>query len=104
MGKFPSTQFIKSADYHQGGAKFSTSAHSKAYISNLHDLEGCLHVMIKSTFIPFRERWFRQNIGISVGIGPAPFFANLYLAKLKLEFMIRLRDDAGALNIRVLGF
>ena len=84
-GKVSSAQFINRAIYHQGGAKFSKSAHSKTYIFNLHDLEGILHVMIKHTFIQFGDRWFWQNIGIPMGIGPAPFF--------------RLRDDAGALDI-----
>ena len=80
-GKYPSANFIKRGDDHHGAAKFSKTAQSKTYIYNLEDLEGILTIVVNHSFIQFGDRWFWQNIGIPMGIGLAPLFANLYLAK-----------------------
>ena len=49
--------------------------------------------MITHTYIQFGDAYFHQILGIPMGIGPAPFMANLFLACPEFHFMRNLHAD-----------
>ena len=98
-GRRPSAEFLSRGEFNPGASRFSKTSKSKSYVLDVLDIEQFFSIMIKFTFIQFGDQWLWQTIGIPIGIGPAPYFAKLYLARPELDFMQRLRDDVGARDI-----
>ena len=54
------------------------------------DVKSLLHVVLNNTFFTFGTTIYRQTCGIPMGISPAPFMANLFLAAYEFQFRQRV--------------
>ena len=60
------------------------------HILEADDLIELTNYLIDSSFISFKGKVFKQNVGIPMGIDPAPFMANLFLFYYENRFMVDL--------------
>ena len=94
---------------------FGLSVRKKNESFTKEDIVSMIDLVIDNSFFNFRDKVFRQSIGIPMGIDPAPQMANLYLyyyeanimemltkenysAAKKFNYTRRFTDDLHALN------
>ena len=52
------------------------------------DVKSLLHVVLNNTFFTVGTTIYRQTCGIPMGISPAPFMTNLFLAAYEFQFLV----------------
>jgi hypothetical protein len=56
-------------------------------------LKSMLRLLVDKIYVVFRNKVFRQSVGIPTGIDCAPLLADLFLCSCEAEFIQKLLED-----------
>ena len=83
---------------------YFTLSRSKVNISfSAEELIKHMRVIVDNSFIIFRNKIYRQVIGIPMGTNCAPFLANIFLHMYEYEYLKKLVDDGKIREANLLG-
>ena len=85
-------------------ANFSDSdrKYKGTYILNKDKIKQLFNYMIDNCYIVFKGKVYRQNIGVPMGIDPAPFIANLFLHFYENRYVYSLINSGNLYNAKKL--
>ena len=74
----------------------------KVHILNKDKIKQLFNYMIDNCYIVFKGKVYRQNIGVPMGIDPAPFIANLFLHFYENRYVYSLINSGNLYNAKKL--
>jgi len=75
------------------GAHWVGSKKSSGTVYDIDDVKNALKFLIDNSYFYVGDQVFRQIIGIAMGLDPAPFFANLFLAYYEIHWIEKLKKE-----------